>query len=179
MADRIGAFRQIVPVISHTNDPPIEPPVEGPEEPGISWSRQSAFKYTLPFYDVDPHNDPTMPKGMRIKDAPKHEYVTRVERLAPAVEWKTMNYMVKNTVIQGDGSTSVFDSIAETWREMWFLLNTETVQEIMGSIRYANGSVIEKYRTVEIERYLHVVFTKRPSTPNVSTDENTYGELPP
>lgn len=179
MVDRIGAFRDIVPVTSRANDPPAPPvPVPKPEAPGVKWSKVSTFKYKLPLFDTV--YDPNAPDGAgsTVKDAPKEVYETRVESLANAVMWKTQDYDEIHTVIETGGTTTTMVT-AETWTEAWVLLGTETIKEINGFTMSADGSITERFKSVEIERYLHITFKKRATTPQKRNVTHKYGELPP
>lgn len=170
MADRIGAFRNIVPVISRANEPPtpVVPPAE--EEPGVRWSKTSTFKYDPKDYNIDVNDQRKKSSGVTVINSPKHKYETRVERLAAPAMYKTRNYDAKTSDI-------TFTTL-ETWEEMWFLFLTEVQQVVVGSISHSNGSVTELYQTQEVEYWIHMHFTKRPSTPRMTVGTTRYGSIP-
>lgn len=170
MADRIGAFRNIIPVTSRANDPPtpVVPPNE--EEPGVRWSRTSTFKYDPKDYNIDVNDQRKKSSGLTVIDSPKHRYETRVETLAAPAMYKTRNYEAK----AGD----IVLIPLETWEEMWFLFLTENQQVIVGSIDHGNGNVTELYQEQEVEYWIHMHFTKRPATPRLTTGTQRYGSIP-
>ena len=173
MADRIGAFKNIIPVTSRPNVPPSTEPTPEPPEPGITWSKEAKFKYST--LEVDP-----LPKGGKtgfsLKGSDEHRYETRVEELPAATMYVTEDY--KYTFRDHFPAIPVeFQILEETWREAWFFLGSETQKEIIGYTSNGVGGIVERFKEREVEYWLHLTFKK--PTPNLQGVKHKYGELPP
>lgn len=176
MADRIGAYRNIIPVISKPNVIPDSSPEPVPDEgPGASWAKTATFRYST--LEIDPPK-PGGSSGVTVKHPPKHEFETRVEEFPMPVKWKTREYDFLIT-IRGFGDPPDSDSLTtlEHQTEGWYFLGTETQREIIGYTSFGGGRVQERFKTREVDYYLHLIFDV--AVPREGIAEHTYGELPP
>lgn len=177
VAGRIGAYRQIIPVISKPNVPREQPPPQEPVQPGIKWSKQSTFKYST--LEIDP-----VPVGTRfggsavVKHPARIKFETRVEDFPEAVMWRTQDYQWHLKVSGFLDPELNFEQMVtdEVWFEAWYFLGSETQQEITG-YQSSGGDVTPRFRSREVEYYLHLRF--RNNVPNKVQEFHKYGELPP
>jgi len=168
MADRIGAYRNIIPVISRPNAPPDTTPEPETPDGTIRWSKTSTFHYST--LEIDPPK-PGGKVGVTVRHPPIHVFETRIEEFPAAVMWKTEEYDV--LIHTGGGSLLT----NEAWVEAWCLLTSETQKEIIGYTAYKGGQIQERYKSREVEYYAHFIFDKH-SLPRRKGIYHTYGELP-
>lgn len=179
MGDRIGAFRQVIPVTSKANVPRNTAPLEPPPESEITWSKQSNFKYsTLEIDPVPAGGGVRFGSGATVKHPARIEYETRIESFPSAVMWITEDYQVR---FHGTGPEPEhnFDNMAtqEYWTEAWYFLGSEQQQEIVGYTATRYG-VTERFKSREVEYYIHLTF-KHNAIPRKQGVFHKYGELPP
>lgn len=175
MGQRIGAYRQLVPVTSKPNVPRDDTPVPEDNEPGVTWATTAKFKYST--LEVDP-----LPAGVgfggsaTVTHAPQIRFETRVESFPSASMWITEDYKYRFHT-NGFGVDDVDEMhIGEVWSEAWYFLGEEDQNEIVG-FTFTRYGVTERYRTRPVEYWLHLTFKN--SVVNRQGTFNKYGELPP
>jgi hypothetical protein len=165
----IGAFSGIVPVTMRANTPPAKTPKRPPDpDVGARWGRASTFIFSGA--NPEPTVERPVPPAPFVRNSTKHKYETRVESIpSPAfTQFGLYNPSFEDYFTKTQGGTLSTQGRFEADGEIISYecdLGIEAQQEIAGFTAYPDGSVVERYKTINVHRILSITLNKTPPSP--------------
>lgn len=145
---RFGGYSDVIEVTMAKNETVIPTP-DTPADPdiGARWGKLSQFQFSSTNPAEDPGNGNNTGRPTAHRRSTEYRFETRIESFNEVKReyYRTLTF---------EDTDGIFNWNPPTPRTIWVDMGDETRQEIVGFTAYADGSVVERFKDVEVNRIL-------------------------